>query len=138
MSRSDGQSEVRPPVFKSPNKLGTHFSTHYRFLRRNRRQYEQLTVFDRGRLNRPQRSSGSQKVECTVAEGQDVPGTQMIARIVQSEEGHFGTNNVASIDSTPLTFQTSSAIKRNHKETTDHWLEEPTSAKTLATTDPTS
>ncbi|GFY18003.1 ATP-dependent DNA helicase [Trichonephila clavipes] len=53
-------------------------------------------------------NSGSQKVECTVAEGQDVPGTQMIARI--------GTNNVASIDSTPLTsFQTSSAIKRNHK-----------------------
>ncbi|GFU91324.1 uncharacterized protein TNCV_4270281 [Trichonephila clavipes] len=51
----------------------------------------------------------------------------------------FGTNNVASIDSTPLTsFQTSSAIKRNHKETTDRsWLEEPTSAKTLAT-DPTS
>ncbi|GFX12227.1 hypothetical protein TNCV_1103451 [Trichonephila clavipes] len=61
-------------------------------------------------------NSGSQKVECTVAEGQDVPGTQMIARIVQSEDGHFGTNNVASIDSTPLTsFQTSSAIKRNHK-----------------------
>ncbi|GFV17035.1 hypothetical protein TNCV_4686851 [Trichonephila clavipes] len=53
----------------------------------------------------------------------------MIARIVQSEECHFGTNNVASIDSTPLTsFQTSSAIKRNHKETTDRsWLEEPTS-----------
>ncbi|GFU72672.1 hypothetical protein TNCV_4816301 [Trichonephila clavipes] len=47
--------------------------------------------------------------------------------------------NVASIDSTPLTsFQTSIAIKRNHKETTDRsWLEEPTSAKTL-TTDPTS
>ncbi|GFW34318.1 HTH_38 domain-containing protein [Trichonephila clavipes] len=38
---------------------------------------------------------------------------------------YFGTNNVASIDSTPLTsFQTSSAIKRNHKETTDRsWLE---------------
>ncbi|GFT12727.1 HTH_Tnp_Tc3_2 domain-containing protein [Trichonephila clavipes] len=36
------------------------------------------------------------------------------------KSGHFGTNNVASIDSTPLTsFQTSSAIKRNHKETTD-------------------
>ncbi|GFW79284.1 HTH_Tnp_Tc3_2 domain-containing protein [Trichonephila clavipes] len=33
---------------------------------------------------------------------------------------HAGTNNVASIDSTQLTsFQTSSAIKRNHKETTD-------------------
>ncbi|GFT34921.1 hypothetical protein TNCV_786421 [Trichonephila clavipes] len=47
-----------------------------------------------------------------------------------------GTNNVASIDSTPLTsFQTSSAIKRNHKETTDRsWLEEPTSAKTLPLT----
>ncbi|GFX44042.1 HTH_38 domain-containing protein [Trichonephila clavipes] len=78
-------------------------------LRRNRRQYEQLTDFDRGRIiglreagwsNRRigrhlGRSdmvvarcwqSGSQKVECTVAEGQDVPGTQMIARIVQSEE----------------------------------------------------
>ncbi|GFW97151.1 transposable element Tc1 transposase [Trichonephila clavipes] len=54
-------------------------------LRRNRRQYEQLTDFDRGPYNRPQRSS---------------------------------------------------AIKRNHKETTDRsWLEEPTSAKTL-TTDP--
>ncbi|GFU41121.1 uncharacterized protein TNCV_1058491 [Trichonephila clavipes] len=30
MSRSGGQSEARPPVFKSPNKLffGTHLSTH--------------------------------------------------------------------------------------------------------------
>ncbi|GFU70036.1 HTH_Tnp_Tc3_2 domain-containing protein [Trichonephila clavipes] len=27
----------------------------------------------------------------------------MITRIVQSQSGHFGTNNVASIDSTPLT-----------------------------------
>ncbi|GFW58859.1 hypothetical protein TNCV_4046971 [Trichonephila clavipes] len=26
MSRSGGQSEVRSPVFKSPSKLGTHFS----------------------------------------------------------------------------------------------------------------
>ncbi|GFV12790.1 HTH_38 domain-containing protein [Trichonephila clavipes] len=44
------------------------------------------------------------------------------------KSGHFGNNIVASIDSTPLTsFQTSSAIKRNHKETTDRsWLEEPT------------
>ncbi|GFX21214.1 HTH_Tnp_Tc3_2 domain-containing protein [Trichonephila clavipes] len=32
------------------------------------------------------------------------------------KSGHFGTNSVASIDSTPRTsFQTSSAIKRNHK-----------------------
>ncbi|GFT04565.1 hypothetical protein TNCV_333501 [Trichonephila clavipes] len=81
-------------------------------LRRNRRQYEQLT--DIGWSNRRIGrhlgigNSGSQKVECTV-------GTQMM--IVQSEE--WCTNNVASIDSTPLTsFQTSSAIKRNHKETT--------------------
>ncbi|GFV53186.1 hypothetical protein TNCV_2101101 [Trichonephila clavipes] len=72
-----------------------------------------------------------QKVECTVAEGQDVPGTQ-IREDCNQKSGHFGTNNVASIDSTPLTsFQTSSAIKRNHKETTD-WLEE------TLTTDPTS
>ncbi|GFY05875.1 hypothetical protein TNCV_4405411 [Trichonephila clavipes] len=64
-------------------------------------------------------------------EDQDVPGTQMIARINQ-KSGHFGTNNVASIDSTPLTsFQTSSAIKRNHKETTDRSWREPMSAKTL-------
>ncbi|GFT34926.1 HTH_Tnp_Tc3_2 domain-containing protein [Trichonephila clavipes] len=42
-------------------------------LRRNRRQYEQLTDFDRGRIIDPQRSSGSQKVECTVAEGQGRP-----------------------------------------------------------------
>ncbi|GFV37704.1 uncharacterized protein TNCV_2708191 [Trichonephila clavipes] len=78
------------------------------------------------------------KVECTVAEGQDVPGTQMIARIVQSEEWPL-RHQQRRFDSTPLTsFQTSSAIKRNHKETTDRsWLEEPTSAKTL-TTDPTS
>ncbi|GFV17140.1 hypothetical protein TNCV_3633031 [Trichonephila clavipes] len=29
MSRSIGQSEARPPVFKSPSKLGSHRSTHY-------------------------------------------------------------------------------------------------------------
>ncbi|GFT60878.1 hypothetical protein TNCV_3616041 [Trichonephila clavipes] len=28
MSRSGGQFEARPPVFKSPRKLGTHLSTH--------------------------------------------------------------------------------------------------------------
>ncbi|GFV96844.1 hypothetical protein TNCV_4350571 [Trichonephila clavipes] len=28
MSRSDGQSEARPSVFKSPSKLSTHLSTH--------------------------------------------------------------------------------------------------------------
>ncbi|GFX78790.1 hypothetical protein TNCV_1919231 [Trichonephila clavipes] len=28
MSRSDGQSEARPPLFESPSKLGTHLSTH--------------------------------------------------------------------------------------------------------------
>ncbi|GFW15899.1 hypothetical protein TNCV_4431721 [Trichonephila clavipes] len=30
MSRSGGQSEARPPVFKCPNKFGTHLSTHCR------------------------------------------------------------------------------------------------------------
>ncbi|GFV80743.1 hypothetical protein TNCV_4619041 [Trichonephila clavipes] len=29
MSQSGGQSEVRPPVFKSPRKFGTHLSFHY-------------------------------------------------------------------------------------------------------------
>ncbi|GFV08780.1 transposable element Tc1 transposase [Trichonephila clavipes] len=68
-------------------------------LRRNRRQYEQLTDFDREPYNRPQRKQ------------------------------------VGRIDVSAAT-STSSAIKRNHKETTDRsWLEEPTSAKTL-TTDP--
>ncbi|GFV73864.1 HTH_38 domain-containing protein [Trichonephila clavipes] len=128
-------------------------------LRRNRRQYEQLTDFDRGRIiglreagwsnTRIGRHLGRSDMvvarcwqqwitecKCTVAEGQDVPGTQMIARIVQSEEWPLRHHHVASIDSTPLTsFQTSSAIKRNHKETTDRsWLEEPTSAKTLPLT----
>ncbi|GFV24516.1 hypothetical protein TNCV_814001 [Trichonephila clavipes] len=28
MSRSGGQSEARPPVFKSPSKLSTHLSIH--------------------------------------------------------------------------------------------------------------
>ncbi|GFX24357.1 hypothetical protein TNCV_421581 [Trichonephila clavipes] len=28
MSRLGGQSEARPPVFKSPSKLGTHLLTH--------------------------------------------------------------------------------------------------------------
>ncbi|GFT32955.1 HTH_Tnp_Tc3_2 domain-containing protein [Trichonephila clavipes] len=55
---------------------------------------------------------GSQNVECTVAEGQDVPGTQMIARIVQSEEWPR-TNNVASIDSIPPSRH---SAMRNHKE----------------------
>ncbi|GFU09132.1 hypothetical protein TNCV_1319701 [Trichonephila clavipes] len=48
------------------------------------------------------------------------------------------TTSLASIQRHLPPSQTSSAIKRNHKETTDRsWLEEPTSAKTL-TTDPTS
>ncbi|GFX63981.1 hypothetical protein TNCV_41571 [Trichonephila clavipes] len=29
MFRSGGQSEARPPVFKSPSKLRTHLSTHF-------------------------------------------------------------------------------------------------------------
>ncbi|GFU96101.1 hypothetical protein TNCV_611571 [Trichonephila clavipes] len=96
-------------------------------LRRNRRQYEQLTDFDRGRIMASEAQVGrmnvsaatsigrygscsvlatvDQKVECTVAEG-------------------VGTHPVPS--------------RETIRETTDRsWLEEPTSAKTL-TTDPTS
>ncbi|GFT47422.1 hypothetical protein TNCV_3749791 [Trichonephila clavipes] len=29
MSRSVGQSEARPPIFKFPSKFGTHLSTHF-------------------------------------------------------------------------------------------------------------
>ncbi|GFV35699.1 hypothetical protein TNCV_1893091 [Trichonephila clavipes] len=39
MSRSDGQSEARSPVFKSPSKLGTYLSTHhYRRIERDKYQ----------------------------------------------------------------------------------------------------
>ncbi|GFV24056.1 HTH_38 domain-containing protein, partial [Trichonephila clavipes] len=79
-------------------------------LRRNRRQYEQLTDFDSGRIIGLREAGWSNRrigrhlgrsdmvlarcwqqwiTEGRVyrrAEGQDVPGTQMIARIVQSEE----------------------------------------------------
>ncbi|GFU25816.1 uncharacterized protein TNCV_5103751 [Trichonephila clavipes] len=77
-------------------------------LRRNRRQYEQLTDFDRGRIIGLREAGWSNRrigrhlgqsdmvvARCwqqwitegrVFAEGQDVPGTQMIARIVQSEE----------------------------------------------------
>ncbi|GFV22765.1 hypothetical protein TNCV_203081, partial [Trichonephila clavipes] len=104
-------------------------------LRRNRRQYEQLTDFDRAyndlkkQVSRIDVSAATsvrrysscsvlatvdhQKVECTVAEGQDVRNTndredRAIRRVATSAP------NVASIDSTPplTSFQTSSAIKR--------------------------
>ncbi|GFT36495.1 hypothetical protein TNCV_4192161, partial [Trichonephila clavipes] len=80
-------------------------------------------------------NSGSQKVECTVAEVR-TSGTQMIARIVQSKSGHFGTNNVAGIDSTPLTsFQTSSAIRETIRRRRPKLAPGADVAKTL-TTDP--
>ncbi|GFX35030.1 hypothetical protein TNCV_2329701 [Trichonephila clavipes] len=70
--------------------------------------------------------------------GSGRPGTQMIARIVQSEEWPLRHQSRQHRFNATYLFQTSSAIKRNHKEMTDRsWLEEPTSAKTL-TTDPTS
>ncbi|GFU90613.1 HTH_38 domain-containing protein [Trichonephila clavipes] len=132
--------------------------------RRNRRQYEQLTTLIGGRIIASQKQVGRIG---RIGPPHSVGAMSVVARCWQQwitegrayrrggsgrprntndredrairRVGHFGTNNVASIDSTPLTsFQTSSAIKRNHKETTDRsWLEEPTSAKTL-TTDPTS
>ncbi|GFY05081.1 hypothetical protein TNCV_562131 [Trichonephila clavipes] len=42
-------------------------------------------------------NSGSQKVECTVAEGQDVPGTQMIARSIRRVGTSAPTTSLASI-----------------------------------------
>ncbi|GFX49030.1 HTH_38 domain-containing protein [Trichonephila clavipes] len=133
-------------------------------LRRNRRQYEQLTDFDRGRIIGLREADWSNRrigrhlgrsdmvvARCWqqwITEGRvyrrggsgrprntNDREDRAIRRVATSASASL----VASIDSTPLTsFQTSSAIKRNHKETTDRsWLEEPTSAKTL-TTDPTS
>ncbi|GFW11246.1 transposable element Tcb2 transposase [Trichonephila clavipes] len=121
-------------------------------LRRNRWQYEQLTDFDRGRIIGLREAGWSNRrigrhlgrsdmvvARCWqqwITEGRVYRrGGSGRPRNTNDREdraikksGHFGTNNVASIDSTPLTsFQTSSAIKRNHKETTDRsWLEEPT------------
>ncbi|GFV90866.1 HTH_Tnp_Tc3_2 domain-containing protein [Trichonephila clavipes] len=73
-------------------------------LRRNRRQFEQLTDFDRGRI------IGLRLV--------NRPPFGAIARCWQQ---WIDECTVAEADST--VFQTSSAIKRNHKETTDRsWL----------------
>ncbi|GFU43983.1 HTH_38 domain-containing protein [Trichonephila clavipes] len=104
-------------------------------LRRNRRQYEQLTDFDRGRIIGLREAGWSNRrigrhlgrsdmvvARCcqqwkkgrVFAEGQR-PRNTNDRESCNQKSGHFGTNNVASIDSTPLTsFQTSSAIKRNH------------------------
>ncbi|GFU21615.1 HTH_38 domain-containing protein [Trichonephila clavipes] len=115
-------------------------------LRRNRRQYEQLTDFD-SLIGLRETGWSNRRISCSVLATVDQEGRVYRRRgsgrprntndregSCNQKSGHFGTNNVASIDSTPLTsFQTSSAIKRNHKETTENWR----SAKTL-TTDPTS
>ncbi|GFW13595.1 transposable element Tcb2 transposase [Trichonephila clavipes] len=102
-------------------------------LRRNRRQYEQLTDFDRGRIIGLREAGWSNR-----RIGRHLGRSDMVvARCWQQWITEGRVYRRGGIDSTPLTsFQTSSAIKRNHKETTDRsWLEEPTSAKTL-TTDP--
>ncbi|GFT63665.1 transposable element Tc1 transposase [Trichonephila clavipes] len=81
-------------------------------LRRNRWQYEQLTDFDRGRIIGLREAGWSNR------------------RIGRPRSERYGSCSVLA------TVDHRSAIKRNHKETTDRsWLEEPTSAKTL-TTDP--
>ncbi|GFS52739.1 HTH_38 domain-containing protein [Trichonephila clavipes] len=111
-------------------------------LRRNRRQYEQLTDFDRGRIIGLREAGWSNR-----RIGRHLGRSDMVvARWWQQwiTEGRVyrrggsgrprNTNDredrairrvatsaptTYSIDSTPLTsFQTSSAIKRNHKETT--------------------
>ncbi|GFW13109.1 HTH_38 domain-containing protein [Trichonephila clavipes] len=110
-------------------------------LRRNRRQYEQLMDFDRGRIIGLREAGWSNRrigrhlgrsdmvvARCWqqwITEGRVYRrGGSGRPRNTNDREDRairfFGTNNVASIDSTPLTsFQTSSAIKKNHKETTD-------------------
>ncbi|GFU81524.1 HTH_38 domain-containing protein [Trichonephila clavipes] len=112
-------------------------------LRRNRRKYEPLTDFDRGRIIGLREAGWSNRrigrhlgrSDIVVARcwqqwitegrvyrrgGSGRPRNTNDREDRNQKSGYFGTNNVASIDSTPLTsFQTSSAIKRNHKETTD-------------------
>ncbi|GFV12824.1 transposable element Tc1 transposase [Trichonephila clavipes] len=86
-------------------------------VRRNRRQYEQLTDFDRGRII-GLREAGWSNRRIGRHLGQD---DMVVARCWQQwiTEGRVYRRG-----------GTSSAIKRNHKETTDQsWLEEPTSAK---------
>ncbi|GFV98551.1 HTH_38 domain-containing protein [Trichonephila clavipes] len=126
-------------------------------LRRNRRQYEQLTD-DRGRIIGLREAGWSNR-----RIGRHLGRSDMVvARCWQQwiTEGRVyrrggsgrprNTNDredrairkvakpTTSLASIQRHLKTSSAIKRNHKETTDRsWLEEPTSAKTL-TTDPTS
>ncbi|GFU82670.1 uncharacterized protein TNCV_2900111 [Trichonephila clavipes] len=131
-------------------------------LRRNRRQYEQLTDFDRGRIIGLREAGWSNRrigrhlgrSDMVVARcwqqwitegrvyrrggsGRPRNTNDREDRAIRRVATSAPTTSLASIDSTPLTsFRHPSAIKRNHKETTDRsWLEEPTSAKTL-TTDP--
>ncbi|GFU80509.1 transposable element Tcb2 transposase [Trichonephila clavipes] len=88
-------------------------------LRRNRRQYEQLTDFDRGRIIGLREAGWSNR-----RIGRHLGRSDMVvARCWQQwiTEGRV--------------YRRGGAIKRNHKETTDRsWLEEPTSAKTLTMT----
>ncbi|GFU76407.1 HTH_38 domain-containing protein [Trichonephila clavipes] len=132
-------------------------------LRRNRRQYEQLTDFDRGRIiglreagwsnRRIGRHLGRSDMVVARCWQQWITEGRMYRRggsgrprntsdredrAIRRGPLRHQTTSLASIQRHLPPFQTSSAIKRNHKETTDRsWLEEPTSAKTL-TTDPTS
>ncbi|GFU23826.1 HTH_Tnp_Tc3_2 domain-containing protein, partial [Trichonephila clavipes] len=100
-------------------------------------QREDISALDRFNMQRCH-TRGSQKVEvCTVAGGSGRPRNTNDREDRAIRSGHFGTNNVASIDSTPLTsFRHPVPSRETIRETTDRsWLEEPTSAKTL-TTDP--
>ncbi|GFU87197.1 uncharacterized protein TNCV_1059091 [Trichonephila clavipes] len=132
-------------------------------LRRNRRQYEQLTDFDRGRIIGLREAGWSNRrigrhlgrSDMVVARcwqqwitegrvyrrggsGRPRNTNDREDRAIRRVATSAPTTSLASIQRHLPPFQTSSAIKRNHKETTDRsWLEEPTSAKTL-TTDPTS
>ncbi|GFT91265.1 HTH_Tnp_Tc3_2 domain-containing protein [Trichonephila clavipes] len=97
-------------------------------LRRNRRQYGQLTEFDKGPYIRPQRSSGSQKVECTVAfEESGRPrntNDPCEDRFNQKSGTSAPTTSLHRFNATLYLLPDIQCHQRNHKETTDRsWLE---------------
>ncbi|GFX14885.1 hypothetical protein TNCV_1486271 [Trichonephila clavipes] len=108
-------------------------------LRRNRRQYEQLTDFDRAKCEAGWLTFDWYVARCWqqwITEGRvyrrggSGREHKFEDRAIRRVATSAPTTSLASIQRHLPPFQTSSAIKRNHEN-----LEEPTSAKTL-TTDP--
>ncbi|GFV27938.1 HTH_38 domain-containing protein [Trichonephila clavipes] len=132
-------------------------------LRRNRRQYEQLTDFDRGRIIGLREAGWSNRrigrhlgrSDMVVARcwqqwitegrvyrrggsGRPRNTNDREDRAIRRVATSAPTTSLASIQRHLPPSRHPVPSRENHKETTDRsWLEEPTSAKTL-TTDPTS